>query len=110
MRTYAAPTTDRSSREGDRSSPRPPRFAESELPGHPGAGVEAPSQTLGDVTGPWECKNGGAHGLTALLVGVKKCADNIRGQSNKPLQRQPKGRYTKETQEVEEWSRWRWSP
>ena len=51
-----------------------------------------------------------AHGLTALLGGVKKCADNITRQSSKRLQRQRKGRYTRETQEVEERSRWRWSP
>jgi hypothetical protein len=51
-----------------------------------------------------------AHGLTALLAGVTKCADNISGQSSKRSQRRRKGGTPGNTQEVEERSRWRWSP
>lgn len=51
-----------------------------------------------------------AQGLTALHVGVTKCADNISGQSSERSQRRRKGSTQGETQEVEERSRWRWSP
>lgn len=65
---------------------------------------------LGDVTGRRAAGMVVAHWLTALHVGVTKCADNISGPSSKRSQRQRKRQYTRETQEVEERSRWRWSP
>ncbi len=36
-----------------------------------------------------------AHGLTALVVGVTKCADNIGGQSSKRSHEAAQGRYTR---------------
>jgi hypothetical protein len=49
-------------------------------------------------------------GLTALAAGVKKCADNNSGQSSKRSHEAAQGQLHKGTQEVEERSRWRWSP
>jgi hypothetical protein len=40
---------------------------------------------------PQVCYAFGAHDLTALLVGVTKCADNISGQSSKRSQRRRSG-------------------
>jgi hypothetical protein len=51
-----------------------------------------------------------AHGLTALVADVKKCADNSRGQARKRSHEAMQGQACKGTQEVEERSRWRWSP
>jgi hypothetical protein len=51
-----------------------------------------------------------ARGLTALAAGVKKCADNNGGQANKRSHEATQGQAHKGTQEVEERSRWRWSP
>jgi hypothetical protein len=49
-------------------------------------------------------------GLTALAVDVKKYADNNSGQVRKRSHEAAQGQVHKETQEVEERSRWRWSP
>jgi hypothetical protein len=51
-----------------------------------------------------------ARGLTALAVGVRKCADNNSGRSSKRLHEAAQGQVHKGTQEVEERSGWRWSP
>jgi transposase len=51
-----------------------------------------------------------AHGLTALVADVKKCVDNNRGQARKRPHEATQGQARKGTQEVEERSRWRWSP
>ncbi len=49
-------------------------------------------------------------GLTPLAAGVTKCADNDSGQSRKRLNEVAQGQVHKGTQEVQEQSRWRWSP
>jgi hypothetical protein len=50
-----------------------------------------------------------ARGLTALVAGVRKCADNNSGRSSKRLHEAASGKVPKGTQEVEERSRRRWA-
>jgi hypothetical protein len=52
----------------------------------------------------------GGRGLTVLAAGVKKRVDNNGGRSGKRSHGAAQGQVHKGTQEVEERSRWRWSP
>jgi hypothetical protein len=70
-----------------------------------------PPEALRDVTGLLvRGTMAVARGLTALVAGVRKCADNNGGQASKRSHEAAQGQVHKGTQEVEEQSRWRWSP